>query len=289
MQASDCHQKLAEQFEDAGLWYGHGTDNAADEAWWLMHYVLHGAEELHDISADDKISPEQLEYIESLARERIQSRKPLAYLMRHAWFCGLPFDVSEDVLVPRSPIAELITNRFDPLISEPPRRILDLCTGSGCIGIAAAFAFPEAEVVISDISTPALDIARRNILRHDLTDRVQAVTSDLFKHIEGKFDLILTNPPYVSDVEYADLPDEFHLEPELGLVTGQDGLEIPLTIINESFRYLTEQGLLILEVGNNWQLLDSKRPDISFLWLEFSEGGEGVCALTASQLAAASS
>lgn len=279
MNARDCQAWLVRRFDEAGLSYGHGTDNASDEAWWLMHHVLFGSEEFGEIPAMLELDDTAMEAIELLAEQRIRSRQPLAYLTGTGWFCGLPFEVNNRVLVPRSPLAELIMQGFDPVLSEAPRRILDLCTGSGCIGIACAMAFPQAQVVLSDISAEALEIARRNIHRHGLSQRVSSCNSDLFASIQGRFDLIVTNPPYVSRSEYQDLPAEYHREPELGLVTEKDGLDIPLQILDRSAEFLEEGGVLVLEVGNTWEALDAARPDLPFLWLEFANGGLGVCAL----------
>lgn len=286
MNAAQALQGLEQKLVEAGIFFGHGTDNAHDEAWWLMHHVLYGSDAFRDIPADLEIRPASLELMDRLAATRIATRKPLAYLTGTAWFAGLPFTVNEHVLVPRSPIAELIDQEFNTLLEQPPRRILDLCTGSGCIGIACAMAFPEAEVVLSDISEQALKVAASNIARHQLGGRVSTVRADLFSGLEGRFDLIVSNPPYVSRSEYEELPQEFHLEPELGLVTDREGLDIPLRILAEAPNHLSEEGVLILETGNTWEALASARSDLGFLWLEFEHGGHGVCAITASGLTA---
>ncbi|HTR00191.1 MAG TPA: 50S ribosomal protein L3 N(5)-glutamine methyltransferase, partial [Candidatus Acidoferrum sp.] len=198
-----------------------------------------------------------------------------------------PFFVDERVLVPRSPFAELIDKRFEPLLSQSPRRILDLCTGGGCIGIACAKMFPAAQVVLADLSADALEVARINVDKHGVADRVQLVQSDLFANVEGKFDLIVTNPPYVGADEYHELPREYLTEPQLGLLTGDDGLEIPLRILDQAAEHLADEGLLLLETGATWPLLDEARSDLPLLWLEFDHGGEGICAITRRQLLAA--
>lgn len=278
-------EQMSAELEAAGLFYGHGTDNAWDEACWLFETILrrHGKADLHPDMPVDPASPEIRE-IRQLAAERIATRKPLAYLLQEAWFCGIPFHVTEQVLVPRSPIAELIRNHFDPLLKNAPMRILDLCTGGGCIGLACALAFPEAEVVLSDISPEALAVAAVNVERLGLEGRVRLVQSDLFNDVDGEFDLIVSNPPYVSEEEYAQLPEEFLREPRLGLVSEQQGLDIPLRILDQAADYLRPQGALILETGATWPLLDAARPQLDFLWIEFEHGGEGVCLLRREQL-----
>jgi ribosomal protein L3 glutamine methyltransferase len=271
-------EQITGRFEDAGLYFGHGTDNPWDEACWLVETLLkrHGVAE---ISADLPVPEDCRAAVETLVNERISTRKPLAYLLGEAWFCGLPFVVNEHVLVPRSPIAELVANEFQPMLKSAPRRILDLCTGSGCIGIACAMAFPDAEVLLSDISPEALAVARQNIDRFGLHGRVTTVQSDLFASITGKFDLIVTNPPYVGRSEYSRLPEEFFREPELGLVTEQEGLAIPLRILADSARFLEANGWLVLEVGNSEEGLARASSGLPLVWLEFEHGGTGVCAI----------
>lgn len=283
--ARDVLEQMSYAFDAAELYFGHGTDNAWDEACWLLETVLR-RQGMHEITADTPLTKSDLVEAEKLFNARIATRKPLAYLLREAWFCGLPFYVDERVLVPRSPFAELIDNRFEPLLTKAPRRILDLCTGGGCIGIACALAFPEAEVVLSDISADALEVARINVEKHGLQQRVQLVQSDLFADIEGTFDLIVSNPPYVGIDEYRELPDEYLREPQLGLVTDADGIGIPLRILEQAAGFLNPEGLLLLETGATWPLLAEARPDLPFLWLEFEHGGEGICALRREELRA---
>ncbi len=279
----ECLEKMTAAFDGANLFFGHGTDNSWDEACWLLE-TLARRRALPPLQLDTALPVDLLAEVEALATVRIETRKPLAYLLNEAWFCGLPFYVDERVLVPRSPFAELINTRFETLLKTAPRRILDLCTGGGCIGIACAIAFPEAEVVLADLSPDALAVARINIEKHKLGDRVQVVESDLFASVTGRFDLIVSNPPYVGAEEYEDLPAEYLREPELGLLTGNDGLEIPLRILEQAATYLSDDGLLLLETGATWPLLDEARTDLPFLWLEFEYGGEGICALKASEL-----
>ena len=288
LQIASTHQVLDQMtaaLDAAGLYFGHGTDNPWDESCWLLETVLR-RQGMDKLQADTVLSETNLAAVNKLLTERIASRKPLAYLLKEAWFCELPFYVDERVLVPRSPLAELIRDQFEPLLPRPPKRILDLCTGGGCIGIACALAFPDAEVVLSDISPDALDVAQINIRKFGLEGRVTAVQSDLFAMLKGTFDLIVSNPPYVAEDEYNDLPEEYHQEPVLGLVTDTNGIGIPLRILEQTANFLSEEGVLILETGVTWPVLAAARPDLPFLWLEFAYGGEGVCLLTRGQLAA---
>lgn len=280
----NCIDRVERELASHELFYGHGTDSPGSEAMWLVTAVLerHGREE---ISEESMLTPAELEQITRLVQERVESRKPLAYLLREAWFAGHRFYVDERVLVPRSPMAELIENSFEPLIKDSPRTILDLCCGSGCIGIACAMAFTGSRVVLADNSEEALEVADENISGFRLNQRVETRNSDVFENIPEAFDLIVANPPYVSDAEYRVLPVEYHREPAAGLVTGQQGLDIPLQILARAADHLHEDGLLVLETGHTWQLLERHLPRAPFLWLDFANGGEGVCALTQAQLA----
>ncbi|MDP3518981.1 MAG: 50S ribosomal protein L3 N(5)-glutamine methyltransferase [Pseudohongiella sp.] len=287
MNVLQCVEQLASRFEQADLFYGHGTDNPWDEAVYLVFTVLGVAFEQasQDSSAADgletrEIGESELTTIQTLAEQRIQERVPIAYLVHQAWFAGLPFYVDERVLVPRSPIAELILHQYEPLLSTPPKRVLDLCTGSGCIGIATALVFPSAQVDLADISADALIVAQRNIEQHGVEGRVRVVQSDLFSGLQGSYDLIVSNPPYVSAEEVAELPAEYRHEPELGLVSDDDGLAIPLQILREAPAFLSEEGMLILELGYSWELLAQRYPDLPVLWLDFESGGEGVFAIS---------
>ena len=277
---------VADDFANAGLFFGHGTECAVDEAAALVTHVL-GQE--HNQPGDSlKLLPtkQQLEQIRQLANLRIDTRKPLAYLTRTAWFAGLPFYVDENVLVPRSPIAELIGDRFSPWLAEgEPCDMLDLCAGSGCIGIACAQAFPAAHVDIADISPAALSVARRNVVRHQLEGRVNLIESDLLSGLKGRqYDLIVSNPPYVSPAELKSLPPEYRHEPSLGLVSGDDGMSLVTGILKDAPDYLTEKGILVLEVGHSQPVLEALFPDVPFLWLDFEHGGEGVLLFDCQQL-----
>src|SRR5690554_1077804 len=250
----------------------------------LVLGALHLPYEMTDAYLDCRLEDHERELLGTLIERRVVDRVPTAYLLGEAWFCGLPFKVDERVLIPRSPIAELINNRFEPLLPAEPRRILDLCTGSGCIGIACAFAFEDARVDLSDISPGALQLARENVIRHGLQERVQVLESDLLLSVQGPYDLIVTNPPYVGRQEIDELPAEYHHEPELGLLSLDDGLDIPLRILREAAELLTEDGLLVLEVGYSREALAARLHGVPLLWLEFEQGGDGVYALTAQQL-----
>ncbi len=284
MSLADCLDELCQQFEQADLYFGHGTDNAWDEAVYLAFSVLGLSFDEDDSIMSRSVTPEEYQRIAALARRRTAERVPVAYLVGEAWFAGLPFKVDSRVLIPRSPIAELIAEEFAGLLPAEPHRILDLCTGSGCIGIACALAFPDVEVDLADISEDALALALENVVRHGVEERVLIIQADLFAGLDEKYDLIVTNPPYVSREEVDELPEEYRHEPELGLVSDDDGLEIPLRILREAPQYLSESGVLIMEVGYSWQALAARLPQVPFLWLEFANGGDGVCMLTARQL-----
>lgn len=271
----------ASEFTAANLFYGHGTDNPWDEAEVLVLHALHLTPPLANDWLDSRLTRAERERVLANLVRRVQERIPAAYITGQAWFAGLPFVVDERVLVPRSPLGELIQKRFEPWLIQSPQRILDLCTGSGCIGIACAYSFPEAEVQLSDISYDALDVAWENIQRHDLEDRVFALQSDLFENLQGQvFDLIVSNPPYVDADDMASLPDEYHAEPELGLASGDDGLDFTRRLLAEAADYLTDSGLLVVEVGNSWLALKDAYPELPFTWVEFERGGHGVFMLT---------
>ena len=284
MKVSDYIEQVAEQFDTASLWFGHGTDNALDEAVYLVCASL--GLDFTDMAllTSREISDEELQLLHEHVRRRIELREPVAYITGQAWFAGYPFHADARALIPRSPFAELIVNQFEPLLQRDPHCILDLCTGGGCIGIAAALTFPDAAVTLADISADALDLAQANIARHDLQGRVTTVRSDLFASISGKFDLILCNPPYVSQAEIDELPEEFRAEPELGLLSMDEGLQIPLQILGQAADYLETDGMLIMEVGFSHHALAQRLPTVPLLWLQFEHGGEGVFALTTSQL-----
>lgn len=276
----------ASRFEEAGLWYGHGTDNALSESLALVLHVLHLPHDLPQEYLDARITPSEAEGILTLLQRRVEDRMPLAYLTHTAWFAGIEIYVNENVLVPRSPIAELIESRFEPwLAADEVTSVLDLCTGSGCIAVACAYAFVEATIDAVDVSPSALEVARVNVERHQLADQINLVQSDVYAGLGGaQYDLIVTNPPYVKASEMEELPAEYRHEPALGLEAGEDGLEIAIRILRDAASYLRPGGIIVMEVGNSAETLAARFPTIPFLWLEFERGGDGVMLLTAEQL-----
>jgi ribosomal protein L3 glutamine methyltransferase len=278
----------AGQFEAHALVYGHGTDNALDESAALVLHALAIDYDQPDSILDTLPDRRDMERARALLQARVTTRKPAAYLVNQAWFAGLPFYVDERVLVPRSPVAELIGARFMPWI-EPDRvdAILDLCTGSGCIGIACARAFPAAQVTATDISAAALAVAAENVRRHAVTGRMRLLEADLFTGLGGeRYDIIVSNPPYVPLDEYAGLAAEFHHEPAIGLAAGADGLDSVVAILGEAADFLKPGGILVVEVGYTMELLVARFPSVPFTWLDFEQGGDGVFLLDQAQLVA---
>jgi len=276
----------ARQFKAAELYFGHGTDNEWDEAAWLVLHAL-GLSPVEEIENPAlELDEVQSAAVEGIIAVRIETRKPAGYLTNKVWFCGLPFYVDERVLVPRSPISELIQNYFHPWLTQEPQRILDMCTGSGCIGIACAYAFEEAEIVAADLSADALAVAERNRSAHQLQDRLALVESDLFDKVEGQFDLIVSNPPYVDFEDMSILEQEYKNEPQMGLASGKDGLDATRVILAKAKQHLTPNGILIVEVGNSEEALCAAYPHLPFIWLEFEYGGHGVFMLRAEDLPA---
>ena len=273
-------------FDGAGIWLGHGTDNSWDEAVILLLWAAGLPVDTDDSILEQVLPAEILQRFEQAANTRVNDRKPAAYITREAWFCGLPFYVDESVLVPRSPIGELILNNYRPWLKKSPKKILDLCCGSGCIGIAAAMtADTVIGVVLSDLSGRAIDIACRNIEKHNCSDRVEAVESHLFQRLQGqKFDLILANPPYVDRQELSSMPAEYHHEPKTALISGDDGLDLSREILASAADYLSDDGALILEVGHSRVNLEDAYPGFPFMWIEFENGGLGVCVISKDEL-----
>ena len=279
-------EQVAHQFSQVDLSYGHGTSNPWDEAAWAVFHVLDLSFDADEQVYQQLVNEEAAKAIHLLSLKRIELRKPMAYLTNKMWFAGLEFYVDERTLVPRSPIAELIENNFRPWVNiKQISSALDLCTGSGCIGLAIAEYFPHLKVTASDISSDALEVADINRKRMHLESRVSLVESDLYSGLPNeKYDLIVSNPPYVPRAEVDALPDEYQREPDMGLVSGESGLDHVEIILSESINYLNDNGVLIVEVGLSQNALSEAHPELPFIWLDFERGGEGVFMLTAEQL-----
>ena len=274
-------------FEQSELWFGHGTDNAFDEA---AELVFFGAGLRHEDAADvysRQLGAAERAAILALFERRVAERIPAAYLTRRMWFAGHEFYVDERVLVPRSPLAELVEVQFQPWIASAKiQRILDIGTGSGCIAIASALAIPDAHVDASDVSNDALAVTAINIARHGVQTRVRPVRSDVFEALAGeRYDVIVSNPPYVGDSEMATLPPEYRHEPATGLHSGVDGLDVVRRILSGAAAHLEPHGVLIVEVGNSESTVVEAFPQVPFTWLHFERGGGGVFLLSAEQLA----
>ena len=271
-------------FEKYKLCFGHGTDNALDEASWLILHALG----LSPATAPDysmQLNAAQVSQCNDLLQQRIERRQPAAYLTGKAWFAGREFLCDERALVPRSPLAEFINEDFYGLLDHTTSpRILDLCTGGGCIAIACAHAIPEACVHASDLSAKALTLAAENIAMHAMEARLSLFEGSLFEPLSARYDLIISNPPYVDAGDIAAMPEEFSHEPMLGLAAGEDGLDLVRIMLAQAADYLNDGGVLVVEVGNSWQSLEAAYPKVSFEWLEFSNGGHGVFMLHKAQL-----
>jgi ribosomal protein L3 glutamine methyltransferase len=279
-------QYCSDALQHSEVFFGHGTDNAWDEA---VEMVLYAAD--LPVDSGEDVLPRQLDAtvvsrLLSLLHRRITEQLPLPYLTGRAWFAGLQFHCDQRAIIPRSPIAELIAGEFQPWYGGPaPTRILDLCCGGGCIGLAAAHYYPDAQVDLLDIDPAALALARENAALLGVEDRVSICQSDLFDALgDVRYDLILSNPPYVDAADLASMPPEYHHEPELALGSGTDGLDLTRRILRSAVHYLRDSGLLFVEVGNSWPALEEAYPRVPFTWIEFEHGGEGVFALTADEL-----
>lgn len=271
----------ASRFSAAGLTYGHSLDNAIDEATHLVLAALHLPPDLPPAYGAGRLTADERSSVLELIERRVSERVPAAYLVGETWFAGMKFKSDRRALVPRSPFGELIESGFSPwLDGRHVERVLDLCTGSGCIGLAMAGHYPDWQVDLADISAEALDLARENMALHGLDKQVEAIRSDLFEGLSGRrYDLIVSNPPYVTEDEYTALPGEYAHEPKLGLTSGADGLDICLRMLAEAPDYLAENGLLMVEVGESEHALCRLLPQVPFMWIEFSGGQMGVFVL----------
>ena len=276
---------VSSELRRACVFFGHGTDNDWDEAVVLLLWAIDQPWSRLESLFSARLSGEEKARLRAALEQRVSRRVPAAYITGEAWFAGERYIVNENVLVPRSPIAELISREFQPWLEVYPERILDLCTGSGCIGIACAKAFPESEVDLADISEAALDVAAQNIALHDLAERVFPLLGDgLAAVADRRYQLIVCNPPYVSEAEYAGLPPEYKAEPKLGLTSGEDGFDFVRNLLAQAAEHLLPQGVLVVEVGYGWALFQDQFPQFAFFWPEFEHGGGGVFVLTREQL-----
>jgi ribosomal protein L3 glutamine methyltransferase len=275
-----------ESLERSDVFFGHGTDNAWDEAVLMVLSVAELPLESGENVLPRAVGAEAVGRLQELLRRRIMENEPLPYLLGRAWFAGLEFLCDQRAIIPRSPIAELILNGFRPWYGGPtPKRILDLCCGGGCIGLASAYQFPDARVDLLDVDSGALELARENAEQLGLQDRVAVIQSDLFEALaDTRYDLILSNPPYVDATDLAAMPAEFYHEPKDALASGADGLDLTRRILSCAQPFLAVSGLLIVEVGNSWAALEQAYPKVPFTWIEFEHGGDGVFALTAQEL-----
>ena len=276
--------KTSKRFDESDLYFGHGTENSLDEAAYLVCGSLDISYDCDLHSLNYSLSSEDIELLEEKIQRRIKERIPTAYLVGKTMFAGFEFMVDKRALIPRSPIAELILNRFSALMKREPKSVLDLCTGNGCIGISMAKIYSESFVDLLDCDENCLKLARVNIAKHNLLDQVNLINSNLFEKVTKKYDLIISNPPYVSLEEYESLPIEYFHEPKIGLVCRESGLFIPTKILQEARNYLSEKGLLIMELGYSKSSLERRFPRVPFLWIEFDSGGSGVLAITREQL-----
>lgn len=275
------------RFEESGIFFGHGTDNAYDEAVWLIMSALHLPHDTLNNFLDASITESERKHLAHLIERRITERTPTAYLLREAWLKGYKFYVDERVIVPRSFIAELLEDGLSPWIEfhEMVESAADICTGSGCLGVLLADAFPNAEIDVVDISPDAIAVCNINIANYGLEDRVHAVESDMFGALSGKtYDLIISNPPYVDAPSMAALPQEYRNEPQLALGSGTGGLDHTHTLLREAPKHLNDGGLLVVEIGHNRDALLEAYPELPFTWLEVEAGNQFVFLLTKEQL-----
>ncbi|WP_310446362.1 50S ribosomal protein L3 N(5)-glutamine methyltransferase [Thiobacillus sp.] len=267
------------RFNESKLFFGHGSDNAFDEAVYLILHTLHLPLDRLDPFLDASLTHAEAEQVKTVIERRVRERIPAAYLTHEAWLAGSRFYVDERVIVPRSFIAELLPEQLSPWVETPENvsRALDLCTGSGCLAILAALAFPDAHIDAVDLSRDALDVAARNVADYGLQDRIELIESDLFKALSGRsYDLIISNPPYVNAESVAALPAEYQAEPALALGSGIDGLDATRLILAQAQSHLNPGGLLVVEIGHNRDVLEAAYPTLPFTWLETESGDQFV-------------
>jgi ribosomal protein L3 glutamine methyltransferase len=275
------------QFEESGIFFGHGADNSYDEAVWLILSALHLPHDTLDNFLDAVITESERKHLAHLIEQRITKRTPTAYLLREAWLRGYKFYVDERVIVPRSFIAELLEDGFQPWVEYPElvTTAVDICTGSGCLGVLLADAFPDAQIDVVDISPDAIAVTKINIANYGLKERITAIESDMFTALAGKkYDVIISNPPYVDAPSMAQLPAEYRNEPQIALGSGVAGLDHTHTILREATHYLNDHGILVVEIGHNRDALLEAYPNLPFTWLQTSSGNQFVFLLTKEQL-----
>ncbi len=275
----DCLRFAVSRFNEAELSFGHGSENAYDEAAYLILHTLHLPLDRLEPFLDARLTQSELYDVLDIIERRVEQRIPAAYLTNEAWLGELSFYVDERVIVPRSFIAELLREQLAPWISDAERigNVLDMCTGSGCLAILAAHAFPNAHIDAVDLSADALDVAQYNVTDYDLEDRISLIESDLFAQLKGKkYDLIISNPPYVDAESVAALPQEYKHEPQLALGSGTDGLNATRAILEHAAEHLSSNGILVVEIGHNRDALEAAFPDLPFTWLDVSAGDEYV-------------
>ena len=275
------------QFENSDIFYGHGTDNSYDEAVWLIMSALHLPMETLNNFLDARLTQSERDKLAQFIEQRITKHTPTAYLLKEAWLQGFKFYVDERVLIPRSFIAELLANDLSPWVEFPEmiESAADICTGSGCLGVLLANSFPNAAIDVVDISQDAIDVCNINIANYGLENQITAIKSDMFSALAGKkYDIIISNPPYVDAPSMAALPAEYQNEPQLALGSGTAGLDHTHTLLREAASYLNDDGLLVVEIGHNREALEAAYPNTIFNWLETSSGNEFVFLLTKEQL-----
>jgi len=281
----DLFNQSVEYLQHQDVFHGHGVELAEDEIVLLFMHVLQvGFASLNQMT-EETISPALQKDVEQVLHQRVAEKIPMAYLVGFSVFAGLKFNIDQRALIPRSPFVELIDLGFNPWVDlNATEHILDLCTGSGCIGLAIAHYFPTVKVDLADLSTDALALAAENVADLKLQQQARCLHSDLFSELRGQYGLIVSNPPYVADDEYNELPVEFSHEPKMALVSQHQGMEIPIKILYQAADYLTEDGCLFLEVGYNDAVLSRVLPEVEFEWIEFSVGGQGICVFNRSDL-----